>query len=282
MTNAKTVLVTGASGFIGSKLVIELRNNGWDVICAVRQPVAVNEVYLDLTDAESIKNLKSIKKLDAIVHLAAMIGFNNETLDDLFVSNVQATSLLLDIAAHWNASFVFASAALIADSNASLITSNLDEKPDSAYMQSKLMAENLINTSQVKSSILRISGVYGLDGPSHLGLNRAISLIKNSELPIQIGNGNAKRNYLYVKDLAAIIVNALENNIFGTHLIAGKESLRIADMLQMLCDKFIPGKKPLIRAGNEAKDQLVTPSPLLPGTHNFKDAVEDMYREVNK
>lgn len=282
MASNKTVLVTGARGFIGSKVVVELQNRGWDVLCAVRRQEKANDVYLDLTDAESVKNLKSAKKLDAIVHLAASVGFNNETLDDLFIPNVQATSLLLDIAAHWNTFFIFSSAALIADSNATRITSNLEDKAESAYMQSKLMAENLINASQVKRSILRICGVYGVDGPTHLGLNRAINLIKNSELPIQVGSGNAKRNYLYVKDLAAIIVYALENNILGTHLVAGKEDLTIAQMLQMLCDKFTPGKRPLIQDGNEAKDQLVTPSPLLPANYNFKDAVEDMYREAYK
>lgn len=282
MPSNKTVLVTGANGFIGSKVVVELQNRGWDVLCAVRRPAKENDVFLDLTDAESIKNLKSAKKLNAIVHLATSVGFGNETLDDLFIPNVQATSLLLDIAKYWNAFFIFSSAALIADSSATTITANLNDKPKLAYMQSKLMAENLINASQVQSAILRIAGVYGLDGPTHLGLNKAINLVKNNELPIQVGTGNAVRNYLYVKDLAAIIVYALENNITGTHLIAGKEYLSIAQMLQLLCDKFIPGKKPITKEGSEANNQLVIPSQLLAASYTFIDAVDDMYREVYK
>jgi nucleoside-diphosphate-sugar epimerase len=280
MTNPKTVLVTGAKGFIGSALVAEMEKKGWTVILAVKKPNSINEVYMDLTDISSIKALVSKQPLDAIVHLAAMVKFDEVSIEELHIPNVKATSELLEVAKDCDALFIFSSSALIANSRATSITPRTPDSPDFAYLHSKLLAEELIKASKVKSTILRIGGVYGLNGPSHLSLNRAISCVKNGEKPIQIGSGEAKRNYIYVKDLAKIIVRAIESNIDGTHLIAGHEDNSISDMLQMLCDKFIPGEKPVILDGPVASNQLIEPSLLLLGNYTFMAAVEDMYKEA--
>jgi UDP-glucose 4-epimerase len=280
MTSPKRVLVTGANGFIGSVLVAEMEKKGWTVILAVKHPTAINEVYMDLTDISSIKALVQKQPFDAIVHLAAMVKFDEVSIEELYLPNVKATSELLAVAKDCHALFIFSSSALIANSRATSITPNTPDSPDYAYLQSKLTAEELIKASEAKSTILRIGGVYGLNGPSHLSLNRAISRVKNGEKPIQIGSGEAKRNYIYVKDLAKIIIRAIDKNIEGMHLIAGHEYNSIADMLQMLCDKFISGEKPIILDGPIASNQLIEPSLLLLGNYTFMAAVEDMYKEA--
>jgi nucleoside-diphosphate-sugar epimerase len=87
------------------------------------------------------------------------------------------------------------------------------------------------------------------------------------------------RNYIYVKDVAQAIVHALQEHLSGTHLLAGHEYISVGEMLQQVCDTFAPGSHPLLKDGSEAADQVITPSPLLPMTRGFREALIDIREE---
>ncbi|NHQ59247.1 NAD(P)-dependent oxidoreductase [Chlorobium sp. BLA1] len=277
MDHKKRVLVTGANGFVGRETVKRLRIGGWTVIPAMRSPVGEGAIKLDLEDAAFSETLKRLPKIDAIVHLATMVGFGDLSLGDIFAANVAATASLLLLAKQWDAVFVFASAALVSGINTTQIDADTPDRPDTAYMKSKWLAEQLIQASGVRYSILRIGGVFGLDGPTHLGLNRAIKCVSSGQPPAMIGRGSAKRNYIYVKDVAGIISCVLDHNIEGTHLVAGNEVHSVADMLQILCDVFLPGQSPERHEGLEAMDQIIIPSKEFALSGSFRDSVINMY-----
>jgi len=277
MAHGKNILITGGSGFIGKEATAIFRKNGWNVIVVSRHMEPDNTV-IKLDYAQPIKaQLHEIPPIEAIVHLAAAVDLSSTQIDQLYQSNVNLVTELAKFSQSRNAHFIFASSALVAGKGAKVIASVDQVMPDLPYAKSKWMAEEIIRNIGLTHTILRIAGVFGLQGPSHLGLNKAISRLLDKNRPYQVGAGRAKRNYIYVKDVAEIIYEAVIEKIEGTHLIAGHEVKSIADMLQCLCDTFLPGRSPEIVEGLPAEDQIILPSNAFSCTRSFDNAVHDLY-----
>ena len=132
----------------------------------------------------------------------------------------------------------------------------------------------MIAASGCSHSILRLGGIFCKDGPTHLGINKAISKAIEGIVPKVWGSGNAKRNYIYVKDAAQAIVKCLEERILGVHYLGGEEKT-IKDMVIDICEVFIPGRKPEYFDGEEALDQIIENSNYFNVT-SFRSALEGM------
>ena len=271
------VLITGASGFIGSALLRRLADTKWEAISLNRSSRTLkNEVVLDFCDEDFYVKLNSLPRVDAVVHLGARIGWDGSSGSDLFVPNVLATAELARWSNKVGAYLIFASAAIICGLGNTYIKSDSKPKFDSDYGYSKWLAEELIRMSGVKYTILRIGGVFGRNGPKHLSLNLSIDNAFNGIRPIQYGAGNQKRNYIYVEDLADILLYCLENRIEGTHLVAGSNINTVSEMLNIICNVLVPGKKPDVRTDRDGYDQIVQHSEFLPIGQSFDSAISDI------
>lgn len=282
MTRAGTVLVTGATGFIGSVTVAALVDAGWVVTCGARSPQAFlghRTTMLDLAQPESLLKLASGERFDAIVHLGAQVVLSSATEADMYTPNVLSTACLAYLANLWGARLIFASTVIVHGARTEKITTDSPVCTDTAYARTKYLGEQLLASSGVNYCALRIAGVFGRNGPSHLGLNRAIAGALQGEAPIQIGLGAAMRNYVYVKDVAAAVVHALSVPIEGVHLLAGHEVLSMGEMLNLVCEILAPDLRPVIKPGPQAGDQVIVPSIALPNTRSFRDALIDMSSE---
>lgn len=271
----RNVLVTGANGFIGHEVALSLERIGWCVVRGVRS-AREGQAQIDLEDPMLAAQLLRGPRMDAIVHLAAKVGWSGETPAQLFIPNVVGTANLLAVAKSWDAHFVFSSAAIVCGSASRDITSTTPPRPDMPYSESKWLAEQLITASGVRAAILRIAGVFGADGPGHLGLNRAVKDAIRGQRPKLIGDGNARRNYIYVKDLAEDVSYTIKNSLEGTHCLAGSEVLTISQMLNQVCEVFLDGQPPDVVDGLPAKDQIIERSPGFPPTRRFKEAILDI------
>lgn len=279
MGATKTALVTGATGFIGRATVSALENAGWTVTKGIRstgQTLSTGVIHLDLAEPMAILALASQVRFDAIVHLGAHVGLSGETELEMFVPNTLSTGCLAHLACLWDAKLIFASTAIIHGAKKEAIESDAPVTPDTAYANSKWLGEQLLAASQARHCILRIAGVFGCGGPVHLGLNRAIDGAMKGVAPVQSGSGQALRNYAYVKDVAQTIAYVLQERIEGIHLLAGSEVLPVSAMLQAVCDTFQPGQHPVVQAGPEAMSQVIQPSPHLPKTRGFREALADI------
>lgn len=275
----KRVLITGANGFTGRVLTRMLRNDDWQVTPLVQEPAGLKgEVVLDFCDPRFNNRLRCLPEVDAVVHLGARIGWDGSSPEDLFQPNLLATSQLVQWAVVYEAFFVFASAALICGEHNPHITADCGLNTKNPYLYSKWLAEELIVMSGLKHAILRISGIFGKNGPSHLGINNAITNALAGTPPELYGSGDIKRNYIYVKDLCRIIKHCIETPVQGVHLVGGKENLTIAEMLTTICSVLLPGTHPVTREGDSSHlhHQVVEPSPHLPQGRTFKEAIEDI------
>ncbi|MFA4884231.1 MAG: NAD-dependent epimerase/dehydratase family protein [Candidatus Margulisiibacteriota bacterium] len=270
----RTVVVTGAAGFLGKAVSRRLKKHGFHVRSIDRVATGENEEFVvDLADNDFFAKISRLPKADVIVHLAAVVNFEN-IMDDLFVPNVVATAELARWAKATGAYFVFASSITVHGLRTALINQATGIAPDTAYARSKWLGEELVRAAGLEHLILRISGIYGHNGPGHLALNRAIDQAMLGNLPTLVGDGKAKRNYVYVDDLAATIVNAIDRKIIGTHFAAGPVPVTIADMLKEICAVFLPGQSPIGLPGETGSDQIVEPSSELLAGRSFKQVLE--------
>ena len=270
----KVVVVTGASGFIGRSCCASLMRNGFDVLRV--GSLNSDDIYCDLSLPESFLNLHSLPPYTSFIHLGAHIGWDGSSLEDMYLSNVVSTALIADFVRKNNAHLIFASAAIIAGLHSEEISANSENISDTPYARSKELAELCIEASGVSSNVLRIGGVFGYNGPRHLGLNRTIQEALAGNPPQIYGTGSGKRNYIYVEDLASIIVQAVQSRSVGTHLVSGRDVLSIAKMYQSVCDVFELNSAPIVCSGDSSRSQVISSLPDYTGRSTFSESLSDI------
>ena len=274
--SVEKVLVTGGAGFIGSHTVDLLVNNGYETIIVdnlepqvhgkqKNKPDYINKdaifVQHDIQDQNSQK--KIISEVDAIIHLAALVGVGQSMyqIERYINGNTKATATLLNILAkkeHNIKKLVVASSMSVYGEgkyhcekcateaypdlrthqqlknqqwdqlcpNCCSILKPLptDENkplmPTSIYAQSKHHQEEMClligKTYDIPTVALRYFNVYGsrqsLSNPYTGACAIFTSRILNNKPPYIFEDGNQKRDFIHVKDVAQANLRALENN----------------------------------------------------------------------
>jgi nucleoside-diphosphate-sugar epimerase len=151
------------------------------------------------------------------------------------------------------------------------IDKNTPINPENHYAVSKYISEEVIKANLQSYSILRICGIYGLDGPDHLGLNIAINnAIHKKMVPVLKGPGKAKRNYISVHDVARWVLNLVKNyqNMSNTVYsgvkeilyLASPEIMSIKEYLELIAETILGGMELEMLDGPESQDVIVKPS----------------------
>lgn len=177
----KTVLVTGATGFLGQKISMDLCQYGYQVIGIGRsispnQKALKNPEYIqaDISDTKTLEKICNIKQPDVIVHCAGIAHQNTlRPLPDILYDKINhhASVKLAQIGGKTNPNlyFILLSSICVYGENGGI---NFDETnqchPTSAYAKSKLAAEatlqDLYETGSFrKLDILRLAPVYEAD-----------------------------------------------------------------------------------------------------------------------
>ena len=165
-----TVLITGTTGLVGSRLLPRLVADGHGCRALVRKdtelPAGAKAVRGDLADPESL--VPAVQGVDAVVHLAALFRTDDE--DAIWKANLDGTRNLVDVVtAHApGARFVMASTGNVYDQDQARPGRESDPcHPTMAYPASKVAAEALLRDSGLTWSVLRLPFVYG-DDDGHL------------------------------------------------------------------------------------------------------------------
>ncbi len=165
-----TVLLTGGSGLVGSRLLPRLVADGFECRALLRgdheAPAGATLARGDLADPSSLR--EAVEGVDAVVHLAALFRTTDE--DAVWRANLDGTRHLVEAVQAYapQARLVMASTGNVYDANASRPGRETDAcSPTAAYPASKLAAEELLRGSGLTWSIVRLPFVYG-DGDGHL------------------------------------------------------------------------------------------------------------------
>jgi nucleoside-diphosphate-sugar epimerase len=165
-----TILVTGATGLVGARLLPRLVERGENCRALVRPgkavPAGVTAVEGDLLDPASL--VEAVAGVSSIIHLAAV--FRTQDTDLIWKSNLEGMrSLIAAAQAHApEARFIMASTSNVYGRNSTRPGREADPvDPEQAYPASKVAAEKLLRDTALNWSIVRFPFVYG-DGDGHL------------------------------------------------------------------------------------------------------------------
>jgi len=246
---AKSVLVTGASGFLGSHIADELTRRGYDVIlydriasayAAGNQQMVVGE----LSDLEKLRFC--CKGVDFVYHCAGIadIGICNNDPRDTVITNILGTVDLLSISCEYKIKrFLFASSAYVFS------------KMGSFYRSSKKACESYIYDFNKKFGIeyviLRFGSLYGLRSNEKNGMYRLIKTLLNSgDRFAYEGSGDEIREFVHIHDAAKLSVDAIDDRYINSRLlVTGNDRYKMSELIDMI--KEIIGKQDIAVSYND-------------------------------
>jgi NADH dehydrogenase len=213
------ILLTGATGTVGSALLRRLTADGQPVRALVRdqrrlgdQRVRVQIALGDLTNPPSFRN--ALRGVDTVVHLAASI--RDQPTASIEELNAMATLRLVRAAERAGVRrFVFFSAM------------NASHHSRTRFFRAKALAEEAVEASSLSSLVLRPSIVYTPGDPWLTLLDR---LSRLPAVPVS-GSGRALYQPIWADDVADAVVNALSSD-GSAYELAGPEVLSYNDIVR--------------------------------------------------
>ena len=238
--NHKTILVTGAAGFIGSYLAKRLLKENPEVkiigfdslndyydpklkqyrLDELKQHKNFTFVKGDLADKPAVDQLFETKKPDLVVNLAAQAGvrYSIDHPDAYIESNLIGFYNILEACRHHPVEhLVYASSSSVYGGNKKVPFSTDDkvDNPVSLYAATKksneLLAHAYAKLYNIPSTGLRFFTVYGPAGrPDMAYFGFTDQLIKGNKIKI-FNYGNCKRDFTYIDDIVEGILRVMAN-----------------------------------------------------------------------
>ena len=283
VTEKPVVVITGAAGLIGSRLV-DMFSSQYRVVAFDVKPLpdeqnAADWIACDLTNdhavAQSLAELKQRhgNQIASVIHLAAYYDFSGESSPLYKELTVEGTRRLLQNLQEFDVEqFVFSSSLLVQESveddTPLQASSPVDAEWD--YPQSKLEAEQVIRESagDIPTVILRLAGVYDEDCHS-IPIAQQISRIYEKQLESYFfpGDKSCGQAFLHLEDLEtcfAAVVGHRSRLPNQSLFVIGEEDVMSYEELQEKIGLYLHGDEwPAIRipkaaakAGAWVKDQL--------------------------
>lgn len=235
-----TILVTGGTGLVGSRLLQRLRESGLECRALVRSsnklPAGVAAIEGDILDPSSLAS--ALDGVSAIIHLAAVFRTNDEAL--IWKVNLEGTRNLIAAAKQYapDARFIMASTSNVYNVNNPHPGREDDPvEPTLAYPASKVAAENELRNSGLNWSILRFPFVYG-DGDGHL-----------EELPkYVVGKWHPaqRMSTIHHRDIATAMELALAGAMDGRIVnITDEAPTTVYELVRLVGARMEPSSEPL-------------------------------------
>lgn len=246
------VLVTGGAGYIGSVLVPELLNSGHRVrVLDVIPPCAGDALVGDLSDRAL--QVAAVDGMDAVVHLAALVRFGEETGKEaqrMWAVNVNATGDLIATARRAGVTrFILLSTCSLYGVSEQPADEEHPVTPTSLYARSKLEAEGVVLKAvgpAFHPTVLRLATVFG--GSPRLSFMPLLNMLVRDALTtgrLRLYGPQSARTFVHVKDavraIEAVLTAPVEHvsgeifNVGAEHLTRTKSEV-VALLQQILPD----------------------------------------------
>jgi len=267
------ILVTGASGFVGSHLVPYLLEAGHSIVAAGRDqkrlertfPEKDRKLTLVATSYDGdLVDLFNDNKINAIVHLAAKLPSRAtpDQLDAYIVANVLLLERILNASLRYGVKNVvyLSSQSVYSSFNKLPFSESEPARPDNFYGLSKLMGEELagmynrVHDMQIKS--LRAAQLIGKGEREGYMLSMFIEKARRGE-PLSVwGDGKGARDYLSIDDLNSAILSALLYEVTGVFNIGSGRPVTHLELAKTISRVF-KNEAQIIMEKNKKEDKSV-------------------------
>lgn len=282
------ILVTGATGFIGKRLVERLLEKGHEVTCLARETSKVDFLKEkgvpleigDITDLEQVERAFREVRPEYVFHCAAKLY---DTADNLYRANVLGTMSICRACLKYGISrlIYLSSVAVVSGNDQAPLTEDLPYKTTNPYGWSKAEAERVVITFRNKGlpvAIIRPCMVYGDEEPH--ALPKILEKAARRRIPTLGMDGLREQlRLVHVNNVVQVLELALEKEeaLSGTFFVADEEIITIRRFLEIISDELGAGPPPVI-PGWAVKAALVLPPIRRKFQRVFKDRVYDISR----
>lgn len=233
----RTLLVTGAAGFLGRHLQRDAERRGFAVVGLDK----VGPRPVDLLDLAAVRQLVNETKPDAVLHLASLTSQSD--LRALFEVNVTGTAVLCEALAESSASLVVVSSSSVYGKTSDpLVTEAAPAAPRSLYAVSKWSQEQVaLRLARISGRAVTVARLFNLIGPqmpSSLLAGSIAEQVARAEAggsrALKFGSLTATRDFLDVRDAAAALVSLASAAPTGTFNVCSGVGVPVSRCLDVL------------------------------------------------
>ncbi|MGB3120671.1 MAG: NAD-dependent epimerase/dehydratase family protein [Verrucomicrobiales bacterium] len=267
----KTILLTGAAGFIGSHTARHLLDDGWQVvgidnlndyydprlkehrITELQKREGFVFRHLDIEDLAGLESLFKEFRFESVINLAARAGVRYSMVNPhvYMTTNAHGSLNLLELMRqHGCRKFVLASTSSLYAGHEMPFTEEMPvNRPISPYASSKKAAECMAFTYHhlygIDATVVRYFTVYGPAGRPDMSPYRFIKWIAEGTPITMFGDGLQSRDFTYVDDIARGTVAALRPVGYEiVNLGGGREPTNMLELIRLMEDRL--GRKAVI------------------------------------
>lgn len=232
------ILVIGANGFIGRKILLDLfRDSDFELYACSRaediKPVkGYHFTQLDITNEEAFRSYLSLIAPDIIINAAAMSSLLDCELNrtKTVQINIDAIKTVIDYTQKYNKYLIHYSTDFVFNGYRKKLYNESDAiDPQNFYGYTKAKAEELINSAQIRSAIVRVEVVFGdpIEG-QHGNIFTLVRDKLSKGERVQVVD-DQYRTPTYIEDVVYANQLILKKKAEGIFHIAGPEYLSISD-----------------------------------------------------
>ena len=240
----KTILVTGATGFLGSNLVKRLLEKNYRVIILKRSfsntwridDVLSQVIFYDVDKHDLTQIFAQIKSLNAIIHTATCYGKNNESISSIFEANTVFPLKLLELASEFKIPAFFNTDTYFNKGNKTyqgLASYSLSKQQFHEW--GKYFAQN----QKIFFINLQLEHLFG-EGDEQSKFTSYImkSCLENIR-QLELTNGEQKRDFIYVDDVVSAYLLLLEKaeqipDLYQNYEVGSGQSISIREFVEMV------------------------------------------------
>ncbi len=297
---SKSILVTGATGFIGSYLSKRLVGEGHSVvglslrgrterIVSLLEDKRFRLVQGDIRDPQVLDDLLKEDHIESIFHLAAKLPNAHDDRNDMeyIDTNLKGTFNLLNAASsHKIRRLVYSSSmAVYSMPPKRLPVKERDQlMPANLYGISKMAGESCCHLycAEMGLTVLRLGGAYGFSERRTTASSRFIhQALANRPITVW-GDGLQTTDYIYVEDIVDACLSALDRNLTGIYNVGSGQQTSIVELARQIV-RLTNSKSEIVLTGrpsdrpfrfsldvNEVKKRLnFAPRPLEQGLREY-------------
>ncbi|MBD3426120.1 MAG: NAD-dependent epimerase/dehydratase family protein [Candidatus Omnitrophica bacterium] len=253
------IVLTGATGFIGSNLLRALAEKGHDVVSLVRstsdvsllEKMKVPYEVTDILNADLLEELLKKISPQAVYHCAAAVMDRDE--DSLHRVNIESTRNICRAcyANHIGKLIYLSSVAVISGNEQVPLRDEMPYKASNPYGRSKIEAERTVMQFREKGlsvCVVRPCMVYG-HGEPH-ALDRILAGVRKRQIPlVDVKGMDSKLHLVHVGNLVQLLLLTLEKEeaLEGSFIVADKQVITLRKFLE-ICYREMGMEPPVVPA----------------------------------
>lgn len=293
---SKRLLITGGSGFVGGHLLMQSQSH-YDVVTTYHTHKYdipnVDWRYLDLTSTKSITDVVTNSSPDAVILTAALTAVDECEIqrERAFDVNVNGIDTWIDLSNTMNFKLIFVSSDMVYDGQKGFYNEEDPVSPINYYGETKVLAEEKIETGCQNYVIARAALIYGTPLTNSNSFSQSILNRISMRQPVKLFY-DQYRSPILVNNLASALIELSVNSFNGKINLGGSQRINrydfgseMAHTFNFSTDNFIkvsmhdietPAKRPVDVSMDIAKAQSVLETKLLNITHGMTQSKTDL------